>query len=252
MQRSNRIVSEANQGTRVRAQPMMEMMKRKIQAKESTQPIWLERRWPVAVAIIAVVAVLALLPERVRLFPAWVPYVAGIVLIVAMVPGALAPATRRRWLRVEHTIMLLFCAIAEGGILGTLAQVIGRMVFHSSEISGLQLLTSSIAVWVLNILTFSLLYWQIDRGGPEARLNDWGKRPDWLFPQTGVPDQAPPDWRPTFVDYQYLAFTTATAFSTTDVAPLTSRAKMMMLFESAVSLVTLLVVASRAINILGS
>lgn len=227
-------------------------MKRKIEAKESAQPIRIERRWPVAVAIIAVVAVLALLPERVRLVPAWVPYVAGIVLIVAMVPGALAPATRRRWLRVEHTIMLLFVAVAEGGILATLAQVIGKMVFHSSEIRGLQLLASGIAVWVNNVLVFSLLYWQIDRGGPEPRLNDWGKRPDWLFPQTGVPDQAPPDWRPTFVDYLFLSFSTAMAFSTTDVVPLTSRAKMLMMIESAVSLITLVVVASRAINILGS
>ncbi|WDT71833.1 MAG: hypothetical protein MPW17_03020 [Candidatus Manganitrophus sp.] len=126
------------------------------------------------------------------------------------------------------------------------------MIFRSSEIGGLQLLASGIAVWVNNVLAFSLLYWQIDRGGPEPRLNDGGKRPDWLFPQTGVPDQAPPDWRPTFVDYLFLSFSTATAFSTTDAVPLTSRAKMLMMIESAVSLITLVVVASRAINILGS
>ncbi|WDT80783.1 MAG: hypothetical protein MPW14_03080 [Candidatus Manganitrophus sp.] len=90
------------------------MTKRRIRAKESAQPIRLERRWPVAVAISAVLAILALLPERVRLFPVWVPYVIGLAVIAAMVPGALAPATRRRWLRIEHGIMLLFFAIAEG------------------------------------------------------------------------------------------------------------------------------------------
>ena len=106
-------------------------------------------------------------------------------------------------------------------------------------------------MWVTNVLVFSLLYWQIDRGGPEARANDAGTRPDWLFPQAGAPEDAPPDWRPTFVDYLFLGFSTATAFSPTDALPLTSRAKMLMMLESTISLATIVVVASRAINILG-
>jgi uncharacterized membrane protein len=101
-------------------------------------------------------------------------------------------------------------------------------------------------------LLFSLLYWRMDRGGPEARANDAGTRPDWLFPQSGAPDDAPPGWRPTFVDYLFLAYSTATAFSPTDALPLTSRAKMLMMLESSISLSTLVVVASRAINILGA
>jgi len=99
---------------------------------------------------------------------------------------------------------------------------------------------------------FSLLYWQIDCGGPEARANNAGTKPDWLFPQEGAPEDAPPDWRPTLVDYLFLGFSTATGFSTTDVIPVTSRAKMLMMLESTISLVTIVVVASRAINILGS
>ena len=75
---------------------------------------------------------------------------------------------------------------------------------------------------------------------------------DWLFPQVGAGDAAPPDWRPVFVDYLYLAFSTATAFSTTDAAPLTPRAKVLMMLEAAVSLTTMVVVASRAINVLAS
>ena len=217
----------------------------------SVQSPRFERRWPVALAIIAVVVILALLPGRVRLFPAWLPYVAGIVLIVAMAPVGVT-AARARWLRVEHTIMLLFIAMVGVGNLATLAQVIRTMVLRSSEVGGLQLLASSIAVWVNNVLAFALLYWQIDRGGPEARLNDAGRRPDWLFPQATAPDHVPPNWHPTFVDYLFLAYSTATAFSTTEVAPLTSRAKLLMMLESTISLVTIVVVASRAINILGS
>jgi uncharacterized membrane protein len=123
------------------------------------------------------------------------------------------------------------------------------MVRGSGEVRGNQLLTSSIALWVSNVLTFSLLYWQIDRGGPASQANQ--TRPDWLFPQVGAREDAPPDWRPTFVDYLYLAYSTATAFSSTDASPLTSRAKMLMMLESAISLVTTVAVASRAINILG-
>jgi hypothetical protein len=115
-----------------------------------------------------------------------------------------------------------------------------------------QLLTSSIAVWVTNVLMFSLLYWQIDRGGPESRVNNASTQPDWLFPQAGAPEDAPPDWRPTFVDHLFLGFSTATAFSTTDVMPLTPRAKMLMMLESTISLVTIVVVGPRAINILGN
>jgi hypothetical protein len=126
------------------------------------------------------------------------------------------------------------------------------MVHRPSDITGLQLFASSIAVWVTNVLIFSLLYWQIDRGGPEARANNASTKPDWLFPQTGAPEDAPPDWRPTFVDYLFLGFSTATAFSPTDALPLTSRAKMLMMLESTISLVTIVVVASRAINILGN
>jgi hypothetical protein len=72
------------------------------------------------------------------------------------------------------------------------------------------------------------------------------------FDAEGAPaEDVPPGWRPSFVDYLFLGYSTATAFSTTDVMPLTSRAKLLMMFESAISLATILVVAARAINILG-
>jgi hypothetical protein len=192
-----------------------------------------------------------LLPERVVLFPAWFPYVIGIALILPMAAVGLS-AEKARWLRVERTIMLLFIVAMGVGTLANLASLIRAMVRRSGEVGGLQLLSSSIVVWVSNVLIFSLLYWRIDRGGPEARANNTGTRPDWLFPQAGAPEDAPPDWRPTFVDYLFLGFSTATAFSPTDALPLTSRAKMLMMLESTMSLGTIVVVASRAINILGS
>lgn len=213
------------------------------------QPIRIEPRWPVAITAITVLYLLTVLPWRIRVFPIWVPYVGVIALIVPMAAINLA-AAKTRWLRAERATVLFFCAIAEGTTVTALARLLGAMVRGSREIGGNQLLTSSVAAWVMNVLTFSLLYWQIDRGGPASLASH--TRPDWLFPQEGAREKAPPDWQPTFVDYLYLAYSTATAFSSTDVLPLTPRAKMLMMLESAISLVTTVAVASRAINILGT
>jgi len=191
------------------------------------------------------------LPGRIRLVPSWTPYVIGVAVLVPIAAVGLT-APRTRWLRVERTVTLLFFVVVTVGNLANLGNLVYAMLNRSAETSGLQLLTSSIAVWVNNVLTFSLLYWQMDRGGPEARVNDAGTRPDWLFPQMGAAENVLPDWRPVFVDYLFLSYSTATAFSTTDVMPLTSRAKMLMMLESTISLATIVVVASRAINILGN
>ena len=213
--------------------------------------IAIEPRWPVALAILAVLILLAALPGRVRLLPSWVPYAIAIGLLLPMAAVRLTGG-KPRWLRIERMTTLLFVLLAEGITLTTLAYLIRGMLDRPGDVSGLQLLATSIAAWVTNVLAFSLAYWRIDRGGPEARANDAGARPDWLFPQTGAPEEAPPGWRPTYVDYLFLGFSTATAFSPTDALPLTSRAKMLMMLESAVSLTTLVVVAARAINMLGS
>jgi len=219
--------------------------------EESARAPRFEPRWPVALTIVAVIALLALLPGRIKLFPSWATYVVGVAVLAPMAAVGLT-AARTRWMRVERTVILLFFVVVTVGNLASMGNLIGAMLNRSAETSGLQLLTSSIAMWVNNVLTFSLLYWQMDRGGPEARVNNTGTRPDWLFPQMGAAENVPPDWRPAFIDYLFLGYSTATAFSTTDVMPLTSRAKMLMMLESTISLATIVVVAARAINILGS
>ncbi len=210
-----------------------------------------EPRWPIILAIIAVLILLTLLPGRVRKFPAWSPYALGI-LELTPIAGVTIAAEKERWLRLERAIMLFFFVAVTFGTLVNLANLVSAMVRRPAEISGIQLLNSSIGVWVTNVIAFSLLYWQLDRGGPGPRANRDSTRPDWLFPQEGAPQDVAPDWRPTFVDYLFLGFSTATAFSPTDALPLTSRAKLLMMLESAISLATIVVVASRAINILGS
>lgn len=210
-----------------------------------------EPRWPVAIAIVVVVALLALLPHSLRLVPAWVIFVVGAVVFVPVAAVGLT-AANAWWLRVERAVIMFFCAYMSVALLINLAHLIHAMVYRSAEINGLQLMVASIAVWVNNVLMFSLLYWQLDRGGPEARVAGTGARTDYLFPQEGAPaEDVPSGWRPTYIDYLFLSYTTATAFSPTDTLPLTSRAKLLLMVESAISLVTILMVAARAINILG-
>lgn len=218
---------------------------------EPVRAFRIESRWPAALAILVVLFLLTMLPSRVRLFPSWFAYGIGVLLLVPMV-GLYLTAGHPQWCRAERASALLAVVLAEAATFSTLSYLMLAMLNRPEELSGRQLFTTSVAAWVTNVLTFSIAYWQIDRGGPEARGNDANMRPDWLFPQTGLPEQVPPDWRPTYVDYLFLSFSTATAFSTTDVLPLTSRAKILMMVESAISLATLVVVAARAINLLGS
>lgn len=211
-----------------------------------------ESRYPVALTIAAVIVLLAVLPERIRLVPLWVAEVIGAAVLVPVVAVGLTHA-KRLWLRVESIIVTTFFVLMAFGTLANLANLIDAMVHRAKEVSGLQLLGSSVAVWVTNVLMFSLLYWQLDRGGPEPRASGAGRSPDWLFPQESAPPHiVAAGWHPTFIDYLYLSYSTATAFSTTDVMPLTSRAKLLMMSESGISLMTIVIVAARAINILGS
>jgi hypothetical protein len=212
----------------------------------------LEPRWPVALAILGVIALLGVLPGRIRLLPTWFSYVFGLIVLMPICAvGLLGPTPLR--LRVERTVTLIFFAVAGACNLAILANLIGAMVYRSAGVGGLQLLASSTAVWITNVIVFSMLYWQIDRGGPGAEGRDADARSDWLFPQEGAPaGNVPAGWQPTFTDYLYLGYSTATAFSTTDAMPLTQRAKLLMMLESTISLMTIVVVASRAINILGA
>jgi hypothetical protein len=208
-----------------------------------------EARWPPALAILGVVFLLQSLHPRLRVLPTWSPYVFAIAMLVPMA-GVVLTSAKAPWLRVERAMTFLMFVGVEAATLMTLARLIREMVYASNEVSGLVLLASSIGVWADNVLVFSLLYWQLDRGGPHARANSSSPRPDWLFPQAGVPEAVGPGWQPTYVDYLFLGYSTATAFSSTDTLPLTSRAKMLMMLQSTISLATILIVASRAINIL--
>jgi uncharacterized membrane protein len=127
--------------------------------------------------------------------------------------------------------------------------LVGELL-SARETTPVELLGAGAAIWLTNVVAFALVYWELDRGGPAARaaaLRDW---PDFLFPQMQSPQFAPPEWEPTFFDYAYLSFTNVTAFSPTDVMPLSRWAKATMMVQAGVSLVVVVLVVARAINAL--
>lgn len=211
-----------------------------------------ERRWPVAVSIILLVALLEGLPDRIRLAPPWVAISLGLVALVPMFAVGLTSA-RARWLRFERIMLFIFIAIVMVGTLLSLGSLVSAMVRMPAETTGMRLLASSVAVWATTVLTFSLLFWQMDRGGPESRLNHVASAVDWLFPQETAPQgDVPANWGPDFVDYFYLGFSTATCFSASYAMPLSTRAKLLMTLQGLMSLATIVLVGARAVNVLGS
>ena len=210
-----------------------------------------ESRWPPALAILFVLFLMVTLPGHVTALPVWVSYLAA---LATMIPMAVVRLTggSTLWLGIERMMIILLATAYVANTIVELADMIGVITLHPSGNNAFSLLSSSVAIWVANVLTFSLLYWQIDQGGQSVRASNSSVKPDWVFPQPAKPEDLPPDWRPLFLDYLYLGYNTATAFSPTDALPLTSRAKVLMMLQSIISLVTIIAVAARAINILGS
>jgi hypothetical protein len=219
--------------------------------KECTGTSIFKQRLPVILTFLAVMLLLAFMPGRIRLVSSWVICAVTVVILFPMVAVGIAP-NKTRWFRIEHAVTVFFCLWGGAINVVNLLGLIRAMLHYSADISGPQLFASSIGVWVANVLVFTLLFWQIDRGGPQARLEETPVKPDWHFPQQDFSPDVPADWRPSFIDYLFLGFSTATAFSMTEATPVTPRAKVLMMIESAVSLVTIVVVGARAINILGS
>jgi uncharacterized membrane protein len=207
-----------------------------------------ERRWPSAVAIAAMIALQMSLPERWSAGPRWALPLAEVVLIGVLMlanPGRVergTPTLRR----VGLTLIIL----ASLGNAWSVARLVADIAGGGDVRGPASLLAGGGAVWLINVLTFAVWYWEFDRGGPLARARGTHPHPDLLFPQMATPDLAPPDWEPQFADYLFLAFTNSTAFSPTDTLPLSRWVKIVMLLQAGLSLVIAALVVARAVNAL--
>ena len=212
-----------------------------------------ELRWPVAITTALAIGLQVAVPDKLVLVrPSWIlPVAQGALLIVLVMAN---PHRIDRQSTAMRSLSLVL-----GGLL-TLANVwsvarlaIGITSGHLGQNAG-QLLITGAVIWVTNVIVFGLWYWEFDRGGPVARALNIGNRfPDFQFPQmVSPPEMVPPNWEPAYLDYLYLAFTNASAFSPTDVMPMSRWAKVAMTVQSIISIVTVALVVSRAVNILPS
>jgi uncharacterized membrane protein len=207
-----------------------------------------EPRVQVTVAVLVAIGLMLLLPERVANRPRWVlPGLAVLLLVGVFVAKSARSARRTRELRIASLLLIAVMSISN-------ATSAGRLIVDLARGDGIrqpsQLLLTGASIWFTNVIVFGIWYWEFDRGGPVERAAATQPFPDFLFPQMTTPELAPPDWEPGFVDYLYVSFTNATAFSPTDVMPMTRWAKLTMLSQSAISVVTVALVIARAVNIL--
>ena len=160
----------------------------------------------------------------------------------------------KRLVRHDHRreiVIGLLTVVWVFNVLGVVVLVASLIAHSATRITGAQLLASGGAVWFTNAIAFGLAFWELDCGGPVARAFATGPRkPDFQFPQDENPQLARDGWAPRLWDYFYVSLTNATAFSPTDSMPLTRTAKALMAAESVLSVITVLLVAARAVNIL--
>jgi len=203
--------------------------------------------WPAQATILAAIGLQLLLPPRLTVGPSWlIPALEGALLI------GMSLATPRQ-LEHEHRVrrnvalgLTAFVSAANIFSLGALT----HFLLHHNVANGRELVISGVLIWLTNLLIFALWYWEMDRGGPGRRAAGHDGAPDFLFPQMSDDHIQPPDWRPMFIDYLYVSLTNNTAFSPTDTMPLSPIAKSVMGVQSVVSLLTIGLIVSRAVNIL--
>lgn len=207
-----------------------------------------ELRWPVSAVVVLTAVAQLTIPAAFTAGPVWLfPLVEACMLafLVVMNPGEIRhphPYLRNVSLALTATMSLGVVVPALRLIDGLMRGVVSNDPFTLIRVGG--------TVWLTNVVVMALWYWELDRGGASARARKVHERTDFLFPQMSTPQFATKHWQPAFLDYLYLSFTNATAFSPTDVLPLTRWAKLLMMLQSLVSLLTVALIIARAINTL--
>jgi uncharacterized membrane protein len=210
-----------------------------------------ERRLPLTLALTLVVAMALpfLSPEKLSLGPKWLLVILlGIFIIATLVAGPNLVKRHATVLRLMAIGVVVVLVVKDSW---STANLLVDLVKGGPETNNpTVLLITGGTVWIANNIVFAMLYWELDSGGPIERARRTVRYPDLAFPGQLTPDIVPPGWKPVFIDYLYLGFTNALAFSPTDVMPLTHWAKLTMALQSFISVAILSLVVARAVNIL--
>ena len=208
-----------------------------------------ERRWPMSVAVLVAMVLQYVAPEAGRLTPRWFIPAFELVLLVILVAGD--PGRLHKPPRALRAITIFLIGIMTVATLAGVTVLMADILWNiKGASSAAALFGRGAALWVTNIIVFSLWFWQFDRGGPVERATRSQTPPSFVFPEMAYSEHARRDWMPAYPDYLYLAFTNATAFSPADTLPVRTWAKMLMLVESFISLVTAVIVIARAIGVI--
>ena len=202
-------------------------------------------RWAAMIGILATGVLYAFLPQRLRIGPNWLLLA---IEVAALVPVIFILLTRDDF---SHRAIRIYIMILLGIVTLALALSILLLIIslptnrHAGDLLG-----SAAVLWSVNILVFALWYWEIDGGGPVKRHQSGHQAADFMFPQQANGNDG--SWAPHFLDYVFLAFTGSTALSPADTFPLSRPAKTLMMIEAILSLTIIVLLAARAVNILGS
>ena len=219
--------------------------------------------WMARGAVLVIICLQLLVINDLSFGPRWLaPVLEAALLVPLSVATAWTQSEARKavedheWHRIgERRLMIRRTALVMTGIIslmncGSLVFLVRALVGGHAGSTGTTLLVDALNIWVTNVIVFALWFWSTDRGGPPTCGLVKRAEADFLFPQMSLNDRDMRGWLPGFVDYLFLAFTNATAFSPTDTMPLTPRAKLLMMAEAMISLLTIALVAARAVNIL--
>jgi hypothetical protein len=201
-------------------------------------------RWPATVAMILVAGLLALVSNQLTVGPSWLPL--AVVLVLAIPITIASVRGQHDWRR-----RLAFTGLGTTTVLiaSSVALLVRELLTGAVEPN--VLLFGAAAIWVANCGVFAVWYWELDGGGPAKRRRDGHVSSDFLFPQLQIGDgKSSGGWWPGFLDYLFVAWNASTAFSPTDTLILSRPAKVLMMIQSLMSLVTIAVLAARAINTL--
>ena len=198
-------------------------------------------------ALLIAIALELTLDKSLVVGPKYVIAILELILVFGI--GVTAPLKHSLGARLRRDFSL--CLIALISLANAASMVlVARDLIQGSAVQGRQLIFAAFAIFVTNIIIFSLWFWEIDSPG----LTGIGKHdnaPKFQFPQMAINIPETKDWEPTYFDYLYLSSTNSTAFSPTDAMPMTHGAKLLMGLQAFVSLLTVILVTARAVNILG-
>lgn len=230
--------------TQEQAQPAEKQVEKQEKAPKREPGGQIVSAWQFSLATVAALligALYLLLPDALLVGPRWLLLVIEVALLSPPVLARLSNSHLPRQVSRGFAYALLAALTLE------LILSLVKLVTNLSSLPPRLLLIPGILLWSANVLIFASWYWETDGDGPVSRHHAGHEAADFQFPQQQGGNTR--GWRAGFIDYLFLAFCTATALSPADTVPLSRRAKLLMMVESVISMIVIILLLARFVNI---